>query len=160
MQIRPSAPSDLKGIVSLFGDSIHGLAVQHYNEAQRAAWAPPSPDLVEWKQRLSALTTLVAEDNGRLAGFLSFERNGHIDLLYTAPHAARRGVASALYRESERRLIALGTELLFTEASLVAAPFFIRQGLHVVEEQQVERRGLVFRRFAMQKALTLDPQGG
>ena len=160
MHIRIAKPGDLENIVSLFGDSIHELAAQHYDEAQRAAWAPATPDLAEWRQRLSALTTLVAEDDGRLAGFLSFENDGHIDLLYTAPHSARRGVASALYREAEHQLLTLGAKRLFTEASLVAAPFFTRQGFHVVEEQRVERRGLVFRRYAMHKSLTSDPQGG
>ncbi|EIT68592.1 GNAT family N-acetyltransferase [Hydrocarboniphaga effusa] len=160
MQIRLSQADDVENIVQLFGDSIHGLARQHYDEAQRAAWAPRSPDLAEWTQRLSTLTTLVAEDAGQLAGFLSFEDDGHVDLLYVAPHAARRGVASALYREAEHRLIALGAKRLYTEASLVAAPFFTRQGFHVVEEQRVERRGLVFRRYAMHKPLAPNPQGG
>lgn len=161
MIIRNSESRDLEAIVAVFGASIHGLATQHYDDAQLAAWAPRSPDLAEWRQRLATLKTLVAEDHARqLMGFLSFEPDGHIDLLYTAPHAARRGVASALYRAAEHRLLALGVERLFTEASLVAAPFFAAQGFHVVEEQRVERRGLVFRRYAMHKTLPPNPQGG
>ncbi|PAM07785.1 GNAT family N-acetyltransferase, partial [Acinetobacter baumannii] len=42
---------------------------------------------------------------------------------------------------------------LFTEASLVAKPFFLRHGFSVVEEQNVSRGGVMFRRYAMRKAV-------
>jgi putative acetyltransferase len=136
----------------VFTSSVHALAVTHYSAEQRRAWAPIPPDMEEWRVRFSGLHTLVAEDEGSYLGFLSFEPNGHIDLLYTAPHAARRGVASALLREAVARLSAAGeTSELFTEASLVAAPFFSAHGFVITEEQNVVMRGVSFRRFAMRR---------
>lgn len=158
MNIRTSRSDEVEQLAALFTASIHHLARFEYSTEQREAWAPLPPDLLEWKSRLSALTTLVMEGSGNtLSGFISYEANGHIDLLYTAPHIARRGVASALYVESEKRLTEAGVTVLFTEASLVAAPFFKRQGFEVVEEQRVQRRGISFRRYAMKKDVPLLP---
>lgn len=154
MNIRPYTDNDLSAVVAVFTEAIHSLGRTHYDAEQRAAWAPADADLAEWRSRLDALETLLAvSDDGALAGFLSFENDGHVDLLYTSPMFARQGVASMLYRETERQLRSIGVASLFTEASLVAAPFFSAHGFEVVEEQRVERRGVIFRRFAMRKTL-------
>lgn len=153
MNLRLFKQSDLENIIALFTDSIHSLTSQHYDAVQQAAWAPQPPDLSEWQVRMSILTTLVAEVDNRLAGFLSFEWNGHIDLLYISPHIARQGIASVLYHEAEHQLITNGATELFTEASLVAAPFFAKHGFQIIEEQHVDRRGVTFRRYAMRKHL-------
>lgn len=47
--------------------------------------------------------------------------------------------------------IASGVEELFTDASLVARPFFARQGFQIVAEETVVRGGKTFRRFALRK---------
>ena len=153
MIIRPYTPADLEAVAQLFTASVHQVAASHYDETQRAAWAPQPPKLNTWQERLAPLQTLVAEENGRLAGFLSYEDDGHIDLLYTAPGSTRTGVASRLYHAAEAALAEAGATELFTEASLVARPFFERQGFEVTEEQNVTRNNVSFRRFAMRKQL-------
>ena len=147
------ADDDLPAVAALFTASIHALAVAHYDAGQRAAWAPRPPDLAEWRYRLAGLQVRLAEADGALAGFIGFTGDGHIDLLYTAPEYARQGVAAMLYDETERRLAASGARVLCTEASLVAAPFFSRQGFTVVARQCVMRRGVSFLRYAMRKTL-------
>ncbi len=149
--IRQYREADAEAVAVLFTESVHRLACSHYDQAQLAAWAPRPPDLPGWSARLSLLKTLVAEVNLQLAGFVSYEQNGHIVLLYVSPEHARRGVASALYRQAEAALIAGGVAEIFTEASLVARPFFERCGFRVAEEQCVQRRGSTFRRYGMRK---------
>jgi putative acetyltransferase len=151
--IRPYRESDLDALVSLFTASVHHLAASHYDADQRAAWAPRPPDLGSWTKRFARLQTLVAEADMKVAGFISYEQNGHIDLLYTSPAYSRRGIALALYREAEARLSREGIPELFTEASSVARPFFERCGFRFVEEQCVQVRGVTFRRYAMRKSL-------
>lgn len=156
MLIRPYTRADLGPVAQLFTDAVHGLAASHYDEAQRAAWAPRPPDLNYWQSRLSRLQVLVAqdaEDGGALLGFIGYEKDGHIDLMFTSPTVARRGVASALLGRAEAALRALKVPKLFTEASLVGQPFFERQGFTVEEEQRVELRGAQFTRFAMTRDL-------
>lgn len=153
MRIRPCQPPDLEPLLALFTASVHGLGRAHYDPAQLAAWAPPAPDLAGWKQRLERAHTLVAEVDGQLAGFLSCQLDGHIDLLFVAPDHARRGVATRLFAQAQAMLVAAGIRELTTEASLVARPFFERQGFIVHETQSVERQGVVLRRHAMRKQL-------
>ncbi len=160
MKIRPYRDADLDSVVQLFTESVHAVAAAHYDSIQCAAWAPEKPDLHAWRDRLSSLHVLVAEKGGQLAGFIGYEQDGHIDLLYTSPLFTRRGVASVLYQHVEFALESAGVGELFTEASLAARPFFERHGFTVTEEQIVERRGVSFRRFAMRKALApVTPRG-
>lgn len=154
MIVRPYRESDLEAVVSVFTASVHQLAVDHYDDAQRAAWAPKVPDHDGWRARLATLCALVAEDEDELVGFVAHELDGHVDLLYVAPARARRGVALALHRELEARMSAAGVDVLFAEVSLVARPFFLRQGYRVVAEETVARRGVDFRRFIMHKSLS------
>jgi putative acetyltransferase len=156
MRIRPYTDADLIAVAQLFTDAIHGLAVSHYDAVQRKAWAPQPPDLGIWERRLKPLKVLVAQDAENadaLLGFVGYEEDGHIDLMFTAPLAARRGIASQLLGRAEAALRELGVAGLYTEASLLGQPFFARQGFTVKEEQHIELRGAQFRRFAMVKAL-------
>lgn len=149
MRLRAYCSGDLDAVVALFTASVHRLAADHYDEAQRSAWAPRPPDVEGWRRRLSGLRVVVAESRDRLCGFCGWEDDGHIDLLFVAPGCAGRGVAQALFDHAAAVLADQGIAELFTEASLVARPFFERQGFIVAEEQRVERSGVELRRFAM-----------
>jgi len=84
-------------------------------------------------------------------GYLSYTPDGHIELLYTSPAYARRGVASLLYSCVERRLASLDAIYIFTETSLMARPFFERFGFAVTGEDTVLLRDHAFRRYTMRK---------
>ncbi|WP_234981597.1 GNAT family N-acetyltransferase [Fontimonas thermophila] len=118
-----------------------------------------APDLHQWRKRLQSLPTFVAVQGTEVAGFISYETNGHIELLYVTPSYARRGVASLLYCHAERALLSAGVTELCTEASLVAKPVFERFRFVVTEEQEISLRGALFRRFAMRKRLVTTPPG-
>lgn len=154
MNVRRFRAGDLPHVIALFSASVHGLAGAHYDARQRAAWAPAEPDQKVWRARIEGQQTLIAEDEGVLIGFISWAPNGHIDLLFTAPQHARKGIASALCIQVEAALSATGINTAFTEASLVARPFFEHRGFVVTEAQDLDRNGVRFRRYAMQKTLT------
>lgn len=156
MRIRAAAGSDYEQLIRIFTSSVHGLTSEHYDDEQRAAWAPSAPDERAWRERLERLWTWVAEDEKEILGFISHDLSGHIDLLYVARGAARRGVATALWREVEVLLAFEGATEATTEASSVARPFFERQGFVVVDEQTVIRSGLPLRRFVMKKSIAVD----
>lgn len=151
MHVRPYHDADLEALVGVFTASVHGLGALHYTREQCSAWAPQPADLDTWRQRLGSLETRLAIVGDTLAGFISWATSGHIELLYVAPGHARQGIASTLLQHAESALIAQGVQTFSTAASLVAQPFFACQGFHVVEEQRVERRGITFLRYAMQK---------
>ncbi|MGM0569833.1 GNAT family N-acetyltransferase [Marinobacter sp.] len=153
ISIRQYQIQDLSPLVRLFTESVHELTATAYDETQRYAWASRTPNLDTWQHRLESLETLVAEEAGQLAGFISYERNGQIDLIYTAPNYARKGVASALLRKAEEHLRSLDVTELHTEASVVAKPFFQRHGFEVEQEHQTTVRGAHFLRYIMRKPL-------
>lgn len=151
MIIREGTRPDIPELVAVFTQAVRHLAAAHYTESQRLAWAPESPDLAAWEQRLRHVSTWIAEIDGRVAGFVGFESDGHIDLLHTAPGSERQGIASRLLHRAERVLTELGVARFYTEASLVARPVFERAGYEVEAEEIVELRGQSFRRFRMSK---------
>lgn len=158
LNIRPYEAADLASIVKLFTDAVHIGAARHYDAAQRSAWAPIPADPAFWRERLAKVHTLVAGREAQMLGFISYEDDGHIDLLFTSPAAARQGVATALYERVEAALLAQGVRELFTEASLVARPFFARHGYEVSTEEVVSRLGVELTRFRMRKALQKIPK--
>ena len=144
--LRVCEAGDLPALAALFTDAVHVLGAPHYNAAQLRAWAPRPPDLSGWEHKLAGLHVWLAQVDGTLAGFTAFDDAGHIEFLFTAPALARQGVATHLYQQVRR---SVGARELSTEASLVALPFFLREGFVVVQEQQVMRAGVLLRRFAM-----------
>jgi putative acetyltransferase len=96
---------------------------------------------------------LVPESEGLLAGFASYTEDGYLDLLFTHPAFARRGVATQLYLHVESVLRTAGVEKISTHASLAARSFFEHHQFQIDAEEQVERRGVYLRRFAMHKEL-------
>ncbi|SFP54726.1 GNAT family N-acetyltransferase [Pseudomonas borbori] len=151
--LRAYHAQDLQALVELFSASVHRLGAADYDQAQRQAWAPAQADMPAWQTRLAGLELLIAEENRQLAGFIGFTRDGHIDLLFTAPQHARQGVATALYAAAQMRMQAAGVTSAYTEASLTARPFFARQGFSVEQAQTVARGAVTLQRFAMRKPL-------
>jgi putative acetyltransferase len=145
--------SDIAAVAAVFTASVHELGASHYDATQRNAWAARFADVKAWSARLSGLRTLLAIEKNEIVGFISYEPNGHIEFLYTAPGVERQGVASALYREVEKELPGVS---LFTEASLVAKPFFMQHSFTVVEEQEALLDGVMLRRYAMRKAVAAN----
>jgi putative acetyltransferase len=153
LDIRPYTDEDLTALVAIFTSSVHELAARYYTPQQLDTWAPRPPQLARWRQRLRSLKTVVATDAAILTGFISYTPAGHVDLLYTSPSYARRGVASLLYSSVESTLISAGALEILTEASLAARPFFEHFGFVVSQEQNVLLGGCSFPRYAMRKAV-------
>ena len=133
-------------------------AAGEYDAEQRSAWAARGADPGAWRTRLASLETFVAIEGGAPAGFLALAEPGHVELLFVAPEHTRRGVATALWRHAEARLRQRRNARVTTDASLVARPFFERQGFTVCSEEQVRVDGVELRRFAMER--TLGPEQG
>lgn len=145
-------------VADLFHESVHAVDPGLYLEEQKAAWAPMPPDYGYWSRRLSDKKPFVAVIEGRVAGFMELDEDGHIDCVYTHPDFQGRGVASALYerllREAERRYIGR----LYVEASLVAKAFFEHRGFSVVRKNEVQRNGVSLVNFSMEKHLLPEHQ--
>lgn len=149
--LRDFAPADLEAVLTLFYETVHAVNADDYSPAQLDAWAPRMPDRVAWQTRLAAERVLLAEENDVLLGFASLDVEcGLIDHLYVHKDHQRRGIASTLCDQLESRAI---SSVLYTEASLTAAPFFVARGYQLVRRQQVVRRGVILANIIMKKSL-------
>ena len=154
VQLRPYREGDCPALAALFTDTVHTVNAADYTPAQLDAWAPAAgPDLQDWDQRFKDHITLVAEVEGRLAGFGDIDpAAGYLDRLYVHKDLQGRGVATALCNALEEA--AAGP--VVTHASVTARPFFARRGYRVLRAQQVERRGVTLANYVMEKAQTGD----
>jgi len=153
ISLRPYRPSDAVPTAELFRAAVHALAGADYDAEQLAAWAPADPDLERWSARRLAVETVIAEDDGTIAGFSDIDPSGHIDMLYVHPRFARHGIATALISHVLLRARELGAEEATVEASETARPVFERAGFAVVERQEVERRSVTLHNYRMRLAL-------
>lgn len=153
MLIRPYRPGEELALHALFHASVHQLAMEHYSPEQLQAWAPLEFDADLWCERIRRNQPWVAEDGEGLLGFADLQDTGHIDQLFVAAHAARRGVGSALLR----LLIKLGRERgmrqLTADVSLTAERLFLRHGFELLERQHPLRDGVMLANARMWRAI-------
>ncbi|MCV0368538.1 GNAT family N-acetyltransferase [Filomicrobium sp.] len=151
--IRRCQEKDLGATAQIFFDAVHFGTRDHYNDAQRQAWAPTVPEPSGWHQRLTSQTTLVAEQEDQIVGFMSLSREGCIDLAFVTPDRMGSGITSKLYEAILIEAADHGLTKLWTEASYLARSFFLRQGWQVIEPQTVTRNGIALTNFVMEKDL-------
>ena len=154
MRIRRFQSADTKETVELFRDTVRQAACGDYSPQQVLAWAPDAMDLDAFRLCLLEGQTYVAEGlNGTLLGFIAFDRDGHIDMLYAHTNHQRQGIGSRLLALMIREASELGLTKVSTEASLSARPFFEKHGFAVHQQNEFEIRGVHFINYNMEKRL-------
>lgn len=154
LTIRSYAEGDARPLAEVFHRAVHEGAASRYTPEERAAWSPRILDTRSWEHRLADAETVVADTPDGPVGFMTFDpASGYLDLAFVLPDTMGKGVAASLYAVLEGRARALGLSRLETEASLLAEPFFARQGWRLVRRQQVERLGVLLSNAVMEKTL-------
>ena len=157
MEIRSYRQEDIKVIAELFYNTVHSVNAADYTDEQLDAWAGGSINLEAWDRSFREHMTLVAvmasdeeEGNGQIVGFADMDSAGYLDRLYVHKDFQRRRIASALCDRLEQ---AADVAEFTTHASLTAKPFFEKRGYQVVQEQQVERKGILLTNYVMKKGV-------
>ncbi len=153
VSLRPISAADTSLLCRLFYASVHQGTRDHYSAEQRQAWAPAIPDARSWEKRLRPQNGFVASRRTRPVGFMTMDRQGHIDLAFVAPDEKRKGIATLLYQAIEMEAHRQGYGKLTTEASLLAKPFFLRQGWEVNKANLVRKGNVSLANFLMSKTL-------
>ncbi|MGR3511750.1 MAG: GNAT family N-acetyltransferase [Paracoccaceae bacterium] len=153
MEIRSFELGDAAPLGEVFHRSVREGAAHRYGTHQVAAWAQHAPHGKAWETRLAEADTVVAVEGDTRLGFMNVDANGYLDLAFVLPEHMGQGVSDLLYAVLEGRARARGTAKLTTQASLLAEPFFARQGWHVVRRQEVEINGVVLENAWMEKQL-------
>ncbi len=147
MVIREYQPTDCKEILRLFYDTVHSVNLKDYTEEQLAVWATGKEDQEEWNRSLLGHYSLVAIADEIVIGFGDIDRPGYLDRLYIHRDYQRKGIASAICDKLEQAV----KGKIVTHASVTARPFFEKRGYKVINEQRVERKGIVLKNYVMEK---------
>lgn len=154
MLLREYQTSDAESLAAIYRDAVIGIGSTAYNPQQIAVWSSYPEDIAEFSQQLSLGLTLVAVKDSQLAAFGQLNPPAHIAFIYTASDFARLGCATAIYQRLETHAISQGVERLYTEASRISKYFFLKMGFRIVETEIVERKGVQFERFKMEKIIS------
>ena len=149
MEIRRYQETDLSTLTDLFYHTVHGINAKDYTKEQLDAWATGQVDKEGWNRSLLEHYSIVALENGIIVGFGDIDRAGYLDRLYVHKDYQRRGIATAICDEIEKR----AKTFVLTHASITAKSFFEKRGYCVLKEQQVERRGVYLANYVMRKAV-------
>lgn len=144
---------DVPGIVSLYGETILSSCKEEYDEQQLKVWAMLGQDSGHWFRRIAEQYFLVGEVDGTLAGFASLSNEGYLDVFYVHTAYQRKGLASVLYQQLEKRAKSLSLASISADVSKTALPFFYRQGFVLIAVQQNELQGQVLENYKMEKTI-------
>lgn len=148
MVIRKYKSSDCEQLVELFYQTVHNVNAKDYTKKQLDVWATGCVDLGKWDKSFSEHYTVVAVENGVIAGFGDIDEAGYLDRLYVHKDYQNQGIGTAICDELEQNVRA---DKITTHASITAKPFFEYRGYKVVREQQVIRGGIPLTNFVMEK---------
>ncbi len=144
----------LDEMIRLFYDSVHTVNARDYKKEQLNGWAPLHSDKRFWEQRLKRNICKVAFIDDTIVGFTEFDE-GHVDTLYVHKDFQRRKIAANLIDEilliAEQRHL----QVLTTESSITAKPFFEAFGFRVTQVKKKLSNGKDFTNYKMTKDLSL-----
>ncbi|MBD0337291.1 MAG: GNAT family N-acetyltransferase [Cyanobacteria bacterium Co-bin13] len=150
--VRPLQPGDEAEMRSLFCQTVHQVNSRDYSPEQIQVWASSANDEARWRALPQNSQVLVAEQTGKVVGFTNLEADGHIDMFFVHHQHQGQGVGKRLMQSLETLAQAQQLNRLYSEVSITARPFFLRHGFDVVTEEQVERQGIWFTRFIMERS--------
>ena len=153
MNLRRYHSNDWDKVVELLHDTVHAINSAYYSEIQLNAWMPKDKNLPELKSRISQHYSVVVENDEAIVGFGSVNGLGYFDCLYTHKDYQRMGIATLIADDIEGYFAHNGVQVVITDASITARPFFENRGYTALNEKSAECRGQNFINYKMQKLL-------
>lgn len=153
MYIRRLLDDEYEDVVKLITDTVHTVCAKDYTKEELTAWAPENFDVRKFRNNLSSCLNLAAFEQGRLVGFISVERNGYINRLYTHKDFLKRGIATALYTHAEQWAMKNGICELSLDSSKTAEGFYLKMGFEKSGLSVSTHGDVVFRNTVMKKTL-------
>ena len=147
MFFRKYQPEDCRELAELFYHTVHTVNAKDYTKEQLDVWATGQVNLEKWNRSFQEHFTIVAVENGEVAGFGDIDETGYLDRLYVHKDYQGQGIASAICDCLESKI----SGKIVTHASITARPFFEKRGYKVVKEQQVEQQNIFLTNYVMEK---------
>ncbi len=154
--VRQYMSGDRAACALVFYRAVREGAAACYNEAQRNAWAPDDKPDLDYPDKLLDQWCWVAERGGQVAGFMSLDRTGYLDMAFVLPEEMGRGTSAVLYDALIAQARSAGLTRLTVVASHLARRFFQKRGWRISWMQNLVADGQVYEVFRMY----LDLPGG
>lgn len=153
--IRPYEPADAGALSQLRWDSVRGIGARAYSAEQIQSWLPAPEPIAKVRGHFEdgRQAWIAAGPAGSLCGAVDLEADGHIDYLYVSPSAAGRGIGRALVEHAVAQARSQNVSRLYTEASELARPVFVRCGFAVTHRRDFDLRGVSIHNYAMERDL-------
>ena len=153
MYIRKMHDDEYDEVVRLITQTVHSVCKNDYSQQELFAWAPENFDIKRFRGALSGCFNLVAIEKNTIIGFLSMERSGYINRLYTHKDFLRQGIATALLEKAEQWAKENGIFELCLDSSKTAEGFYLKNGFTKSGVSVTKRAEVVFRNAVMKKLL-------
>ncbi|MDH5925837.1 GNAT family N-acetyltransferase [Vibrio lentus] len=153
VRIRNYQPNDNKALWEIYFHTVRNINVRDYSQEQVEAWAPSDFDSELWQKCLHRIQPFVAELDGRVVGYTDLQPNGLIDHFFCHHEYQGKGVGRALMGHVFQIGSVRGVSRYFSEVSITARPFYEHLGFTVVNEQEVEMRGVKLTNYVMEKVV-------
>ena len=154
LSIRRFSDSDGDHCLRLFRDTVRRINAKDYTATQILAWASDDTDAKRWISRFSGRHAYVAQMEGAIVGFSDMSSDGHLDRLFVSADHQRLGIGTALISQLLCDAASHDIDVVYTDASITARPFFAKMGFGNPVEQSVECRGSTFTNFRMTRSTT------
>ncbi len=147
--------NDLDQILNVFNQAVRNTALKDYTKEQIDAWSASSLERDRWSQKIVHQEVYAVLEDNKIIGFSSLENKNYIDLMYVHPSYLGRGIAKFLLSKIEGLAKGYGTQIIKTDVSETAKPFFERMGFVVERKNEFDLRGVLIHNYAMKKELHL-----
>ena len=153
MYIRRLLDDEYDDVVKLITQTVHSVCKNDYTKEELDAWAPESFDTRKFRNNLSPCLNLAAFEKGKLVGFISVERSGYVNRLYTHKDYLRCGIATALLKKAESWAREKGIRELSLDSSKTAEEFYLNRGFKKSGVSVMNHKNVVFRNTIMKKVI-------
>ncbi len=153
IEIRPATLKDLPEITSIFRNTMLLINAKDYSEKQIKGMASAADDTEIWTERINSLYFIVAEIKSVIVGFAYLKNGNHFDGLFVHKDFQRQGIGSKLVRIIESQVMMHEFEVIKSDVSITALPFFDNKYYEVIKKQKKSFKGLVFENYLVEKVL-------
>jgi len=151
--IREATLEDLPQITSIFRDTVRAVNSRDYSEKQIKVWSSGADDIEKWEERIKKFYFIVAEVKDIIVGFSYVSKGFYLDGLFVHKDYQRRTIASKLLRIAESKVSINGFEVIKSDVSITALPFFDSHFYEVEKKQKKSFKGMVFENYIVYKEL-------
>lgn len=157
MIVRPAKDSDVAELAHLYRQTVEVNAPQYYTPAQTQAWSAFASNLEAFRAFITGVTTYVAVDETQVLGFAGIGNDGHVLSVYVRYDSLGGGIGSALMQHLLQHAQTHSIQRLYAEASEFSLGLFQKFGFRLYETEQVERGGVKFHRYLVERLLDYSP---